>query len=631
MTRIEELEELIKKYAQAYYSGNSEVEDDYFDSLVDELRVLSPDSEVLNKTGWGFEPQGRKVNHLYDLTIGSLSKIKSVENIPSKFIPDFTRLSAKLDGLSVVSYYNKGRRTLSLTRGNGKQGLDVTDKINMISPETEVLGYEFTGAVRGEVLMSISQWNKVKSDRFENDPSANPRNFSAGVLNRKELSTDLKLLDYVVYKVVADPLKVFKSGFSEEFDFKKMNDFLRQEFKIVPYRTSSVLSTSFMKDLFDDFNKTYPCDGIVLTRMDRISYEGSVVDFQEVAYKFESESTEVVVTDVDWNVTRTGRVVPRIWFDPVELSGALVRKCTGFNAEFIKDNKINRGTVIRVTRSGEVIPHILEIISNPCEVGLLPKTCPNCGASLVWKGVDLCCENENEESLIYQFITKTGAIEGAGWSLYSRLIETLSLKTFEDLVNFLKDLCDDPTKFDQLIYDKISGTVTQNKCISILRIIHNGTDPETFLVACNINGISWKSASNLTQSYPEFLIDVINQKVNYDKLWSINGFGSSLVEAIKSSESKIRKLAESVRLRTPEIKEDVSTKFKVAITGALSMKRSDFDRLLSQYGYEQSSNFKEIKYLITNNPESTSSKMKKAKDYGVEIVSEKEFSEKYFK
>ena len=633
MSRIEELENLIKNYSQAYYSGESEVDDEYFDSLVEELRSLNPDSEVINKTGWGFEPQGRKVSHLYDLKVGSLSKVKSTESIPSRFTPSFCRFSAKLDGLSVVSYYDRGHRIKSITRGNGTQGLDVTDKINVISPQTEVLDYEFTGAVRGEVLTSVRNWRKVKEERFSDNPSANPRNFSSGVLNREELTDDLKFLDYIVYKVVADPAKAFKSSFSDTLDFKKMSEFLLTEFDCVPYITlnRTQFSHEIIKEEYDKFSLEYPCDGVVITRMDEIKYNDAIVDYDEVAYKFESESREVVVTDIDWSATRTGRMMPRVWFDPVELSGALVRKCTGFNAAFIRDNKINKGTVIRVTRSGEVIPHILEIVNNSCTEGLLPEVCPHCGSELKWDGVDLVCDSENEDQLIYRFISVAGGVEGAGWSLYNRLIEALNLHDYQTFLKFLSGLSSNFESFETQINNKISGSVTKGRCISILNNLRNEIKPANFLVACNIEGLSWKSAQSLIDNYPEYISDLKNDTVDYSRMWTINGFGSSIIKTLQSFQSRLFDIASRVNIAALTKTEAKEIKFSVAITGALSMKRSDFDALLESHGYSQSSNFKEIKYLITNNPDLTSSKMKKAKDNNVEIISEKEFFEKFLK
>lgn len=638
MNRIEELEKLIPEYAKAYYSGESLVSDEEFDSLVDELRELSPESEVLNKTGWGYEPDRRKIPHKYNLHVGSLSKVKKVEDIP-KNLQSLCRVSAKLDGISVVSYYEKGSRILALTRGNGYEGLDVTSKINIISPETIKLPYDFTGAVRGEVLCDNETWESLE-ERFKDNPSANSRNFTAGVMNRIEDDEDLKYLTYVVYKVIVDINTILgiRSDFhSHHLDFTKMTEFFAtSKFAYVPYDiclNSSTLNEEYLKNLFDKFNETYPCDGLVLTKTSEVPYLlNNAINYEEVAYKFESESKEVIVTDVDWTASRTGRLVPRVWFDPVELSGAMVQKCTGFNAAFIRNNKISKGTKIRVCRSGEVIPHILEVLSSNGEAEL-PQTCPSCGGPLVWNGEDLICENENDSQLPYRFISVAGEYHGAGYSLYSKILELFEVTDYSSLLCFLRQLLDNKTEVDSKIDTHVSGSATQNLCKAVLNQIYEGISPRTFLVACNVKGLSWEVSKQLLAAYPEYLQDLRNSCVNYDRMWSISGFGRATIDTLQSYEERIKTLLKVVKIKeelTPEA-EPVKSVFTVAITGSLSIKRSEFDKLLNEKGISQSSNFKEIKYLITNNPNSTSSKMKKAKDNGVEIISEQEFFEKFLK
>lgn len=630
MRTQKDLENLIKKYAQSYYSGISEVSDEYFDELVEELKTFYPESEVLNKTGWGFEPDGeKKSSHLYGMTVLGLRKVKSIESIPSGFFPYNTRFSAKLDGLSVVSYYKNGERYLSLTRGNGKVGKIVTDKIDIISPETKKISQDFTGAVRGEVLFSSKNWNLVKEKYLIDNPSANPRNIASGILNRDYINEETELLSYVVYKIVAQESEIKDQG---RF-FSDMEAFLiYNNFTFVPSfirDDEDHFDLQRLKSLYDTFCDTYPCDGIVLTRRDNVRYSSSgEVTYDEVAYKFESESAEVVVTDVDWNATRTGRVVPRIWFDPVNLSGAMIKKCTGHNAAFIRDNKINKGTVIEITRSNEVIPYMKKVISNKNSEGLIPETCPNCGAELRWKGEDLVCDNENESQLIYRFISVVGETDGAGWSLYSKFIDLFNLNSYEDLIKFLLRVVNDKESLTNTVCESIKGSSTQNKCLNIINKISSEVDPVTVLVACNISGISWTTSGKLVDEYPSYFEDLLLNKVNYDTIWSIKGVGGSVVKTLQFFEARIRGIASKLRIKD-HAKESSELNFYVAITGALSVKRSEFDRILSEKGIQQSSNFKEVKYLITNNPDSTSSKMKKAKDHGVEIISEEDFTNLY--
>lgn len=639
MDEILNLESQIKEYAEAYYSGDALVSDEEFDALVERLKEISPESEVLKTPGWGYEPaENKKVPHRYGLFVGSLPKIKEGTALPSQWSTSL-RVSAKLDGISVVSYYEKGHRVLSLTRGNGSQGLDVTKKINIISPETETLSKTFTGAVRGEVLCDVDTWKSLKETRFKDNPSANSRNFTAGVMNRNEESDDLKNLKYVVYKIIADPERVLSSRIDSRYvDMDKMSDTLK-EFTFVPCRyinTSSEKTPETLKNLFEEFCKVYPCDGLVLTSMS-VTYDKDTVQYEEIAYKFGSESKEVTVTKVTWTPSRTGRIVPRVWFDPVELSGAVVQKCTGFNAAFIKNNHIAKGAKILVCRSGEVIPHILKVITPSTEVKLLPTVCPSCGEDLYWKGEDLVCVNETGRQLPYRFLSVAGEIPGAGYSTYNLILDTFEVTDQTSLMNFLsliKKYWDTEEKEQRIvsrIYDNVSGEATRDLCIKILDKIYQGIDSRTFLVACNIKGLSWEVSKNLMTNYPEFLKDATKTFINEDRLRKIPGVGSSMVATLRLYRRRICDLYLSTNVVDYEPLSVPSGGFSVAITGSLSIKRSEFDALLQSKGISQSSNFKEIKYLITNNPDTTSSKMRKAKENNVEIISESKFFEKFLK
>ena len=193
---IEKLEQDIKYYAECYYQGHPVITDEQFDSLVDKLRQLNPASSVL-KTGWGFEVNGDKVKHRYT-HIGSLEKCKSYEEIPDRFKNTKIYISPKLDGLSAVCYYERGQLVKGITRGNGEYGKDITDKLRLIVGNN-IKDLSFTGAVRGELIIRDDNWN-ILSQKYDNLIS--PRNFAAGIINRKEIDEDIKYIDLVVYKIV---------------------------------------------------------------------------------------------------------------------------------------------------------------------------------------------------------------------------------------------------------------------------------------------------------------------------------------------------------------------------------------------------------------------------------------------
>lgn len=624
--RITELESLINKYATSYYSGESEVSDEYFDSLVDELRRENPNSEVLT-TGWGFKVDSskkKKVPHRYGLYIGSLSKIKDVKDIPESFLQnDPVRVSAKLDGLSVVSYYVDGIRVQCVTRGDGYEGMDITDKMDLIFPEGKELPGKITCAIRGEVVMPMTIWNnKVKYQKLrEENPSANPRNIASGYLNRDNLTKDdAEDLRYVVYKML------YAEDYYDGASLKIiLSDFKNLGFDVVPecYNVN-LQDENSLKELFDKWNILYPCDGLVFTMM-KESFK-----YNEVAYKFQAESVEVIVKDITYNATRTGRMAPLIHFDAVSLSGAMVQKCSGFNAAFIRDNKIGPGAKIEVCRSGEVIPHIMNVIE-PCEEGYLPEVCPHCGNKLVWKNTDLVCNAENESQMPYTALTVLAPLDGAGDAIYSNIVKAMDLYSLDSFKDFIQNIqFNDLDETLNYIFENsdLSGDVTFNKVKTILGKLLDDIDLRDALVACSIPGVSEKMSEKIVFNYPEILEDACSGNINKNKLYSIDGIGDSIVNSLITFENRIAFMS-NFKIVIPEKEEIPEVQFKVAITGKLSVKRSVFEEELKQHGFQLSDIKKDTKYLITDNPNSSSSKNKLADEWGITKITEQDFRNKF--
>lgn len=167
-----ELEKKIVDAAQAYYTdGSSELTDEEFDNLVEQLRVENPESPLLKKTGWGYSvgadsTPGMKYKHKYGIA-GSLDKCRTWEEVKPIFRNQFVDISLKLDGISVLLYYRDGKLYQALTRGDGEVGIDITDKIKCIKSVPDDIDSQFTGAIRGEIVMSFDNFEKFKKIHSE--------------------------------------------------------------------------------------------------------------------------------------------------------------------------------------------------------------------------------------------------------------------------------------------------------------------------------------------------------------------------------------------------------------------------------------------------------------------------------
>lgn len=370
-----DLEKKLQEAAQKYYTdGTSDLTDEEFDALVDQLRIEQPDS-ILFKVGWGYDvaddhTPGMKRKHLYT-TIGSLDKCHDLKEIGRDFVGPDLDISTKLDGLSCVLYYDHGLLKYALTRGDSFTGIDITDKVLKIQPKFAKTTDPFTGAIRGEILMSFENFEKFKA---AHEDAKNPRNSTAGLINGKDTFEDLPYLNIVLYTVVHDDEAIEDPMFtvSETREYI-LRLFGNDDSLVVPYHTINLdnddnyIDNSWfiktMEHYREDLYRQYPADGLVLSKNNIKCDDKGTYIYTAKAFKFPAESKITKIIDIEWNMSKTKMAVPRVLLEPVELSGTTVQACAGYNAQYILDHKLRPGTLIKIRRSGEVIPQIVDIFN----------------------------------------------------------------------------------------------------------------------------------------------------------------------------------------------------------------------------------------------------------------------------
>lgn len=638
------LEKIIKDAAQKYYSdGTSPISDEMFDTLTDKLREENPESSALS-TGWGYEPEldttGDKVHHKYGKA-GSLDKVHNIAEMPKDFtIHD---ASLKLDGLSIVMYYVNGQFNQALTRGDGAVGIDITSKVMKLVPSK--LKRNFTGAIRGEIVMSLSNFEEFKLLHPE---AKNPRNSAAGLINSKNMQDDIDTyLEVVAYTVVGWENSEFSDWLDIEGD-SDMRFILTRLYpgNIVPHIP---VSRSFTSSEFDTLMQTlkirwyvtYPADGIVLTDSYSHDSSSSEITWNSVAYKYPTKAKEAVVEDVEWGVSKTGYLVPRVRITPTEISGSTVRYCTGYNARYIEDNNIQPGTIVTFSKKGEIIPNIEDIIYTPPTKAELPTHCPVCNSDkIIWQGVNLQCNNidcpDKDEKDILIWCDNIAPIEGLSDALRIDIINSIKSANgvtrykVEDLMADAEDAADDisadPTSKSHAGLAKAFWmALSSKKSIKL----------SSALKALNIPRLGDKTADKLA-NYPELVkelmddIDVIESESFYTKM--VNAIGDANTQAIYNNSHKFNRLAyiaSRIEWDCKPLNLDIAIQ-KVAITGKLSVKRSEFEAELISHGFAVTDLTKDCKYLITDDPNSNSSKNKKATQWGIIKISEADFRNTYF-
>lgn len=627
------LEKKIKENAQKYYTdGSQSMTDSEFDSAVSELKKSKPNSELFT-TGWGYDPNennsGKKFKHRYGL-VGSLDKVHNWDELQKDLRDREIIASLKLDGLSVVLYYVDGKLDQALTRGDGKIGIDITDKVLFINSRLKQIDSTFTGGVRGEILMSNEAFERYAMDH---EDAKNPRNTTAGLINAKEISPDLRLLNIVFYKVI---------GCSDDRfdDYKDMLQYLDSQFfpNVVDYESVSLKEEDIiykMTYLRISWYGHYPADGIVLARNDlgRLTQNETgnlnsdetnetIYTFVSQAFKFPAETKQAKVDCVEWSLSKTKYLIPKVKIEPTQLSGTTVQYTAGFNADYIMNSKIGPGAVVEICKSGEIIPDIQSVVKTSDEVKL-PTICPFCGEYLEWKGVHLFCPNNDcrhsKMTDLLIWCSKLVPIDGLG--------DKIREKFFTEIYG--EDYCtvDQIMKYSVLTRAKVpdidKGKQYQLFRDSLLALFRNTFNIVTVLEALNIPRLGHETAKKLSK-YP----DVIKKLANNDENTFINlhsFIGNANADSINEHREKFMRINFLLDRDGIDWNVTESSNIRVAITGKLSCKRADFEKELESIGISVGSINNETKYLITDDPNSSSEKNRKADKLGIKKITEADF------
>ena len=350
---IADLEKLVKKLNDAYYNTSVPiVSDDIYDLIKDTLKKRDKDNQALNDVGADIK-QGKKV--ALPVWMGSMDKIKAdpkaLENFKKKCDPSKFTVMDKLDGVSAL--FCTSPTPALYTRGNGKIGQDVSHLIPFIKGFPKLKSKDPI-QIRGELILSKSSWSKINS-------GSNPRNAVSGIVNAKNPNLDiLQLVEFVPYTLIKPEMQVNKQiQFIHNLGFSPVNTVCL---------TGSKMTIEELSNILDKRRKTssYEVDGLVISHNEYhpiISGKNPTFAF---AFKhlLTQDVAEVIVSNVEWHVSKDGLIKPTVIFPPVNISGVTIRRATGFNGDFINSNKIGPGSHLTIIRSGDVIPHITGVLKS---------------------------------------------------------------------------------------------------------------------------------------------------------------------------------------------------------------------------------------------------------------------------
>lgn len=523
---VETLREQIRYHSEKYYNENtSEISDADFDSLMQRLKTLeqdypsliTPDSPTQIVGGKSNPAVGDPIEH--DVQMLSLSDVFDESKV-TKFVEDQRKnlespefiVEQKIDGLSVAIRYVDGKLTRAITRGNGRIGEDVTSKVRRMVknlPETlkDPLPYF---EIRGEIYVDRERFNRINEEQIERglQPFKNPRNFVAGMIRQLESTNQTSLFDLesdrwenqkflsiFIFNLQATHGRIFETH-TQAYEFMQ-----QQNLPIIPNfklcTTADEVLAAIREIGASRKDLPYEIDGAVV-KINRFSDRfmlgsTSKVPLWAIAYKFPPEEVETILREIQWDVGRTGRVVPTAIFDPVDVAGSTISRATLNNQSFIEEMKLRAGDRIRVFKAGDIIPKVKEVVSHDEKSPRfeIPQHCPRCGSQLEKDKSFLVCKNPD----------CAGKLEA--WIVYfasrnAMNIDGLGDKVVHDLVSrgLVKDLAD-IYRLNEEILGKSKST--QNLLEAIEKSKSNS--PERFLIALGINGVGGAAAQVLIQKF----------------------------------------------------------------------------------------------------------------------------------
>lgn len=647
--RIDALVKLLNYHSQLYYvEDRNEITDYEYDMLQQELKGLeeqfpqfirndSPTQRVGGKAISIFE----KVTHRVQM--GSLQDVFSFEQVRS-FIetvqqavdkPQFV-VEPKIDGLSVSLEYHNGELAIGSTRGDGFVGEDVTSNLKTVKSIPIKINEELPLIeVRGETYMPRNVFLKLVKEQEDNDeqPFKNPRNAAAGSLRQKDPKIAAKRkLDIFVFNVQQIEGKELTSH-------KKSLDYLKTlGFKTIPdYKRVSTADEVIgcIKAIGEKrFDLPFDIDGVVIKvddfRQREILGATAKVPKWAVAYKFPPEEKTSKLLDIELNVGRTGAITPVAVFEPVFLAGTSVSRATLHNQDFIREKNISVGDIIKVRKAGDIIPEVLGSVEKHGDgVFTLPECCPVCGTKLVKSEEEAAvrCPNVECPAQIFRSIVhfaSKGAmnIDGLGPQIVHTLLDNKLITSVADLYTLSENKLLQLDNFKEKSVNNLLSAIEKSKSNSLDRLVFG----------LGIRNIGQASAKLLCDKFGD-LDNIMNASA--EQISEIDGFGGVMAQSVYNAfhEEHMIELIKRLKecgINTKYEKIQIDDRFAgktFVLTGTLpTLKRSEAKALIEKYGGKASGSVsKKTDYVLAG--EEAGSKLDKAQQLGIEIITEEQFKD----
>ncbi len=645
---INHLRKQIEYHNRKYYVEDSPEIDDYeYDMLYRRLQnleaefpqLVTPDSPT-QKVG------GAALNH-FEPVVHPVSMESLHDSFSEQELIDFDRrvravtedpvyiVEPKFDGLSVSIEYRDGVFFRGSTRGNGLVGEDVTENIRTIRTVPKKLTRSLPYLeVRGEVYMSHKSFEQLCERQELNDekPFKNPRNAAAGSLRQKNSKiTAERTLDVFVFNIQQVIGAELQNHDDSLLFLKELGFAVPPFFKSCRTVDEVIAEVRRIGDLRGALD--YSIDGAVVkvnsfTQREQLGSTSKFPKWAE-AYKYPPEEKETKLLDIEINVGRTGVLTPTGVFEPISLAGTTVSRATLHNQDFISEKDIRIGDTVILRKAGEIIPEVVSVVCHPAEAQkyVLPSVCPSCGAEVTreeGEAATRCTNPECPAQLLrhlIHFVSRDAMdIDGLGPAVIKQLAEQKLLSSPADLYEL---------KLEQLLsLERMGKKSSQNLIDAIEKSKKN--DLFRLIYALGIPNIGLKAAKLLSARFQS--MDAVIQ-ASAEEVSSIEGFGNIMAEStyhffrLFHTAHLIGRLRDSgVNMYSKtEVSDNRFLGKTFVLTGTLpTLTRSEATAIIEKNGGKVSGSVsKKTDYVLAG--EDAGSKLVKAQQLGVTVISEEEF------
>lgn len=652
--RAEELRPLLQYYTKKYFDDEQVVSDYEYDMLMRELKNIekeypelitkdSPTQRVGASIKKGFE----KITH--EVPLQSLQDVFSFEevyefdermkkaseeyNLPLDYV-----VETKIDGLSSALEYKNGVFIRGATRGDGIVGEDVTENLKTVKTIPKKLSEPIDITVRGEVFISKDDFEKLNEDRIleEEGQFANARNAAAGSLRQLDSNVTAKRpLDIYIFNVQKSDSINFKTHYESLLYLEKLG-FNVNPVKILCENIEEAIEA--IKKIGDSRDKlTFGIDGAVV-KVNNLELRERVGTTYKtprwaVAYKYPPEKKQTIVKDIICQVGRTGAITPMAILEPVFVAGSKISKTTLHNEDFIKEKDIRVGDTVVIQKAGDVIPEITEVVKEK-RTGKekkfeMPKVCPVCGAEAVreegeavLRCIGIECPAKLYRSIIHFASKNAMDINGLGEAIIEELINRGLISNILDIYNLTLEDVASLKKNGKKFAKNLIDAIQESKSRDLYRLIN----------ALGIRHVGVKLAKSIAKKY-KTMENLMNASLESLMLKEDIGeiTAKSIYEFFKQEQTidLIHKLElAGVNMRALEDEENSDERFEgktFVLTGTLTdFSREQASEIIEKFGGKTSSSVsKKTDYVLAG--EDAGSKLRKAQDLGIKVISEEDF------